>query len=294
MQTHIRIASALVAALIVSATPAQAQFGGLINKAKEKVAQQAGEKAAPVAPGEQLTDDLLSKVVNGATAADRVLAERDRQQTLRDSKNKEYSAAMEKNQPVHQAYDNANNKILDCRSASFSALDDARRAKYDAAVKARENDPAFMGKMQLVAMKYGAKIAEAQQKNDPVALQKAQTDMMKEVFGTDVFADLKKDSVATDAKCGKVPAQPAALIQEEKLRKEVSAADDSIRTLEAKAVNVGAQASGLEQIRYLQLKERALSILNKVNNRGSGKFGDEETAAVQKRKPELEKLIRAL
>jgi len=56
-----------------------------------------------------------------------------------------------------------------------------------------------------------------------------------------------------------VPALPPALAQEEKMRKDIAIVDDSIRTLEAKAVNAGAQASGLEQIRYLQLKERALS-----------------------------------
>ncbi len=59
-------------------------------------------------------------------------------------------------------------------------------------------------------------------------------------------------------------------------------------------MNVGAQSSGLEQLRYMQLKERTLGILNRLNNRGSTKFSDVETAAVQKRKADLEKLTRAL
>ena len=158
-----------------------------------------------------------------------------------------------------------------------------------------QSDPALLGKMQLITMKYAKAMADAQQKQDPVALTKVQMAMMKEILGTDVFADMKKDSVATDAKCGKVPTLPAALVQEEKMRKDIAAADDSIRTLEAKAVNAGAQASGLEQVRYLQLKERALSIMNRMAGQGANvKFGDEETEAVKKRLSDLERVKRAL
>jgi hypothetical protein len=283
-------------------SPASAQFGGLIKKAKEKAAEKGVEKVTekgadkmtPVTPGEQLTDDLLGKVITGAQAADRMLSERDNVQGAREAKNKELSALLDKNQPVHSAYNQANDKILNCRSSSFQALEQARHDKYDKAIKARESDPAFVGKVQLVSMKYAKQIADAQQKQDAVALQKAQTDMMREILGADVFGDMKKDTVTVDAKCGKVPALPAALVQEERLRKDVAAADDSVRTLEAKAVNVGAQASGLEQVRYLQLKERTLSIMNRIAGQGAAKFGDEETDAVKKRLSDLEKVKRAL
>ena len=291
--------TAACAFVLTISVPADAQFGGLIKKAKEKVAEKgvdkAAEKVAPVTPGEQLTDDLLSKVITGAQAADRMLGERDRVQASREAKNKELSVVVDKNQPVHRAYDEANSKILDCRSSSFHSLDEARRKKYDAKVKEMQSDPALLGKMQLVAMKYSQQMADAQKKQDPVALTKVQMAMMNEVACTDVFADMKKDSVLTDAKCGKVPAFPASLLQEERLRKDMAAADDSIRTLEAKAVNVGAQASGLEQVRYLQLKERTLSIMNRVAGQGAkAKFGDEETEAVKKRLSDLERVKRAL
>src|SRR4051812_5090026 len=208
----IGVSSALAALLVLAPAPAHAQFGGLVNKAKEKMAQkgaeQAGEKLGPVAPGEQLSDDLLSKVITGATAADRMLGERDKVTAARDQKNKDLSALSEKNRPVHDAYDNANSKIMDCRHASFNSLEHARQEKYDARLKDLQSDPAFMGKMQLAMMKYGKAMSDAQQKNDPVALQKVQADMMKEVMGSDVFAEIKKDTVATDAKCGKAPALP--------------------------------------------------------------------------------------
>jgi hypothetical protein len=289
----IALASCVALSLLAPAV-AHAQLGGLMNRAKEKMAQKAEEKVGPVAPGEQLTSELVGKVYSGAQAADRVLGERDRVQALREAKNKEYSELMDKNQPVHRAYDEANSKILDCRSASFNALNDARNERNEKRMEAIKSDPAFMGKVQLAALKYGKAMSDAQAKNDPVALQKVQQDYFKEILGVDVFADIKKDSVATDAKCGKVPAKPAALEKEERLQKDVSVADDSIRTLEAKAVNVGAQASGLEQVRYLQLKERTLAILNKLAGQGSAKFADEELEAVKSRQAELEKVKRAL
>jgi len=283
---------------LAAPTPASAQFGGLIKKAKEKVAEkgveQAADKMGPVAPGEQLTDDLLGKVITGAQAADRMLGERDRVTASRDAKNKDLSALKDKNQPVHSAYDQANGKISECRSSAFNTLEEARQEKYDAQIKKIQADPNMMGKYQLIAMKYSKSLAEAQQKQDPALLQKVQMDMMKEIIGSDPFADMKKDSATVTAKCGKLPALPPSLAQEERLQKEVAAADDSIRTLEAKAVNAGAAASGLEQVRYLQLKERALSIMGRVGGQGGAKYGNEEMEAVKKRMADLEKVKRAL
>ena len=290
-------AAALAVLAFVLATPsaAHAQFGGLINRAKEKVAEKAAEKTAPIAPGEQLTDDLLGKVISGAQAADRILTERDAIQAQRAAKQKELSELQEKNAPVHQAYNEGNGKIMDCRSSSFDALNEARKERMDKKVASMETDPVAMAKVQLVMMNYARAYAEAQQKQDPVAMAKAQQDMMKAVGGEDVFAELKKDSVATDAKCGKPPALPASLAREEQVQKDISGLDDRLRTLEARAVTQGAQASGLEQTRYLAAKERALSIMNRMAGQGAAvRFGDEEMDAVKKRQGDLEKVKRAL
>jgi len=196
---------------------------------------------------------------------------------------------------VHQAYNEGNGKIMDCRSSSFDALNEARKERMDKKVASMETDPVAMAKVQLVMMNYARAYAEAQQKQDPVAMAKAQQDMMKAVGGEDVFAELKKDSVATDAKCGKPPALPASLAREEQVQKDISGLDDRLRTLEARAVTQGAQASGLEQTRYLAAKERALSIMNRMAGQGAAvRFGDEEMDAVKKRQGDLEKVKRAL
>ena len=290
--------TAVLAALaFVLATPsaAHAQFGGLINRAKDKVAEKAAEKTAPIAPGEQLTDDLLGKVINGAQAADRILSDRDGLLAQREAKNKELASLTEKNGPVHAAYNEGNSKIMDCREASFHSLEEDRQDAMKKKVATMQSDPVMMGKVQLAMMNYSRAVAAAQQKQDAAAMTKAQQDMMKEIYGGDLFAELKKDTVATDAKCGAAPAMPAALLQEEQTQKDISAIDDRIRTLEARAVVQGAQASGLEQTRYLAAKERALSIMNRMAGQGAAvRFGDEEMDAVKKRQRDLEKVKRAL
>ena len=67
---------------VASPSRADAQFGGLIKKAQDKVA----EKAGPVAPGEQLTGDLVGKLLAGLQAANRVIGDRDKVATDREAK----------------------------------------------------------------------------------------------------------------------------------------------------------------------------------------------------------------
>ena len=291
------LGSMLVAAAFAVTVPsvAHAQFGGLMNRAKEKMAEKAAEKTAPIAPGEQLTDDLLGKVIAGAQAADRVLVDRDAMRMQRTAKEKDLADLREKNGPVHQAYNEGNSKIMDCRSASFHSLEEDRQEAVKKKVASMQADPAYMGKVQLVMMNYAKAVADAQQKQDAAAMGKAQQDMMKELYGGDIFAELKKDTVATDAKCGTAPALPPSLAQEEQMQKDISAIDDRLRTLEARAVTEGAQASGLEQVRYLQAKERALSIMQRMQGQGAAvRYGDDEMNAVKKRQGDLEKVKRAL
>jgi hypothetical protein len=77
--------------------------------------------------------------------------------------------------------------------------------------------------------------------------------------------------------------------------KETATIDDRIRTLEARAVTQGAQASGLEQVRYLAAKERALSIMQRMAGQGAAvRYADDEMNAVKKRQGDLEKVKRAL
>lgn len=245
-----------------------------------------------VAAGEQITDALLAKVIVGARAADRVLASGDRLHASRDAKNEKLSALVEKNLPVRQAYNDGMTGVTECRSSSLNSLAQAWGEKLQVKLAEKQSDPAYLTKMQQTSMKYAKIISDANERGDQAAVQKAQSDVMAEMVGIDIYAQMKKDTATVMAKCGKGPPMPPALQQEEALRKDVSAVDDEIRSLEEKATNQGAQSSSLGLVRYAQLKERIVAIMQKSGS--SPHYADSEIAAVKKRKADLEKLQRAL
>lgn len=285
------------AATTFTPVSAHAQFGGLVKRAAAKVAgDKASEKVAdatrPAAKGEALTEATFSSVLKGARAADKTLGKRDELRAKQEADEKTLNDLQSQNEGTRDAYNKANETILQCRDASFEDLNKKREAEMEAKYK---NDAQNMARMQMIAMKYGKAVAEAQQKGDTAAMMKAQLDMQKEILGNDIYSLLKSDTAATDKKCGKLPAKPAALEREEKLRVSVDQEADSIRTLEAAAINTGAQASGLDRVRYLELKERVVTIMGTLKGqRVPVSYHDEEVALVKQHMSELEEVKRAL
>lgn len=293
-------AAAVSAALLAAstlATPgvAHAQFGGLIKKAAQAAQDKANPSKGTPATGDALTEATFTQVLTGVRAADKVLADRDRMIAARDADQATLSNLVTQNEPARQAYNSANSTIDQCRSAAFESINKEFQAKMEAKAKALANDPQGQAKLQLIAVKYGKLMAEAQQKSDTAALAKAQQDMQYEMIGVDIRAKLKADTATVDSKCGKLPTPPAALAKEEQLRVKVDAENDSVRTYEAQALNAGAQASGLDRVKYLELKERLLSIYTQVAS-GSSRvaYGDAEVALVKQHREDLDAVKRAL
>jgi hypothetical protein len=67
----------VTAALFVLPQYASAQFGGLMQKARDKVVQQATDDGTATAPGQALDEPLLARLLIGFWAADPSLATRD-------------------------------------------------------------------------------------------------------------------------------------------------------------------------------------------------------------------------
>jgi hypothetical protein len=293
---------ALLASLLV-ASPAQAQFGGLIKKAKEAATEKAVDKAvdkatggesspgAPRAGGEALTATTLSQVLAGARAADGVLAKREQLVAQRKADEAALRQLESQNQGTRNAYEQANRTVLACREVSISDSEHKRETALEAKMK---SDPQNIARMQMIATKYGAAMAQAQQRGDTAAYAKAMREMQAEVLGVDIYTAAKGDTAAADAKCGKVPAKPAALTAQEQKEAAVRKADDDIRTLEAQAVTAGAQASGLDRVRYLELKERVATILGVIGGRrGPVSYSGDEVDLVRAHKSEIDQFRRA-
>jgi hypothetical protein len=293
-------APALIATFTAAAfipVTAHAQFGGLMKRAAAKVA---GDKASekvnqatlPSAKGEALTDATFANVLKGAQAAAKTLEQRDQLRAKQEADQKALTDLESQNEGTRSAYNKANETILECRDASFNALGEKRDAELQEKYK---NDPQTIAKLQMISMKYAKAIADAQQKGDTAGMMKAQLDMQKEILGNDIYALMKADTAATDKKCGTLPAKPASLDREEKLRAAIDQESDSIRTLEATAVNVGAQASGMDKVRYLELKERVFTIYGTLNGRRAPvAYGKEEVELVKGHMSDIEPVKRAL
>lgn len=289
------VVPALIAMLVVAPT-AQAQFGGLIKravagKAADKVADKVGPKA-PRAGGEAFSATTLQQVIAGARASESVLAHRDQLVQRRATEQEALNTLGSQNGATQRAYEEANGKILDCRQASFNASSEKREAQMKARMTA---DPQNMARMQMIAMKYSKTIADAQAHGDTAGVMRAQLAMQNEIMGTNVFAAAKADTAAADAKCGKLPKKPASLVAEEQKRDLVSALDDSVRTIEAQAVTAGASASGMDQVRYLELKERLVTILGQIDGgRGPVSYDDAEIDLVKQHRAEIDQIRRAI
>lgn len=291
------IVPALLATL-VAAPPAQAQFGGLIKRAVAgKAAEKAAEKVAPqeskpMASGEELTSTTLDQVIAGARAANGMLARNVENRRRLDTLTAQLHRMREQNQPTWGAYREANSKIESCRDISFNQSREKREAQVHAHTS---TDPANMARMQATAMKYGQRIVQAQQRGDQAEVARLQMAMQSEIAGVDLVGAAHADTVAADAKCGKLPPKPAKLAAEEAQAAHIDALSDSIRTVEAQAVDVGAQASGMDKVRFLEQKERVLSILGSLDSRsGPVSYGKGEVELVRQHREELSQLRLAL
>jgi len=285
----------VTAALFVLPQYASAQFGGLMKKARDKVMQQATEDGTATAPGQALDEPLLARLLIGFRAADPSLAAQDNLQAERTDKSKALSEMRDRNRPAEDAYASANATVSGCRSATLHAIEHERSQRMEREMKSRASDPVFMGKLQIAMMKFAQASQAAQKSNDAAAMGKAQMDMQHDLLGVDIYAEMKKDTSTADAKCGKPVARPAVLADQDALQKQIAGIDGRLREVEATALNDGAQAAGMDRVKYAELKERVKSIYDRARqNLSRGVFGPGEWALVQKHRSEIEQFQRVL
>lgn len=264
-----------------------------MQKVRDKVIQPENKQAGE-AGGQPLDEPLVVRLIAGLRAADPTIAKRDRVQADRVAKDKALSEARQKNEATRNAYESASSTVTDCRDATTHAIEEARAERMENEMKSKAGDPVYAAKVQLVMMKYGKALAEAQQKNDPALLAKANADMQRELMG-DAAALARQDSLAADAKCGKPVALPPALAEEERLDRQLRMMDDQLRVLEAQAATEGAAAAGLDRVKYAELKERLHDVYDRVAHGNSpGRYSGAEYEIVQRHRAELAQLARAL
>jgi hypothetical protein len=290
-----RVAALAVVALVLSISPstAQAQLGGLVRKAKDKVVRDAGDKSGANAALEgedvkftstmiELTPETLDKVMLGMKAGRaRVDAPNGRAAMIqeRDAASNEAADLWTKHGDAINALNTKRNDIDRCRHAAFQALNNGRD---EALSKRAMTDVAFRDKIMALTQQ----MAVLQAKGDSTALSKFELEFRK------LRGESKADTTAADKKCGIMPAPHPMEAKIDALRAKSSAADARIRDLDSSADNDDAKASGLEPRQYAMARERIEMYLQraKYNSPQSG-FSKNELSSLSARRSQLEKLM---
>lgn len=298
-ESTMRIQNILMAAAIGAsfATPASAQLGGLMKKAKEAAAQKAGEKAIEkVIPdagknlkssdsfGPELTAASLDGVLRGLAAMEKTMNEA---AALR-VKGQEYQAALSKSLDAHdkerQAFDAKYQRTSSCQDSVIDARGSAAQAAY---MKRMQTDPAAQAAMIKAAQELALKGAMSP---DTAEMQRAYAKLAKEQG-----IDPKADSVVAAKQCGAIPARPAWLTEQDTLRARAQRAESDVRELEYKSGDDAASASGMDHRAFALARERVTHWYRETHG-GSAiqSFGGDERKLFESRKADIEKFKNLL
>lgn len=303
------IAAAVVASLAVPFHGAHAQLGGLVKKAKDRVveqqvANQVEKRVNPAAsnPGAppkfddvtlELTNDRVSQIIRGLSAGRAVLdgangsPSRATLIAQRDQAANQSADLAQKNSKAIDAYTVKRDESQRCRNDAIHASREKRQHANDQRMKELQakamSDPAFREK----AIAMAQKMAVAQQKGDTAEVHR----LMIELNGGAPESD-NVDSLAADKACGSLPAQPAAMVQSEKLNALANKLTESIRQLEQQAAETEVKESKLTERQYQMARERIEAYLSAVKyNAEPGGFSAGERQALGAHRADLEKVM---
>ena len=253
--TRAVLATAVVFAL-VAPTPAHAQFGRLIKKAKDKVAaekdtsaaastESAGAPAGALRFGApkfdadviELTPAVLDRVMRGMSVEVSALKKNAvKGKQISDdieAANKEYDhIASQHPDEERQAWQESNDKINQCLDAALDKLKEQRQGEAQARLM---GDPEVRKKM----MELSQKASASAQSGDTVASQK----IMVELEAL-VYPYAKEDSVTARKECGTPPAKSAWLVRQEELSERRSDLASQLRDLDGQARDTAIVATG--------------------------------------------------
>ncbi|HEY4304025.1 MAG TPA: hypothetical protein VGM82_06140 [Gemmatimonadaceae bacterium] len=272
------------------ATPASAQLGGLMKKAKEAAAQKTGEKAvdkampnrnlkASDAFGPELTSESLDGVLRGLATLGKKKGDAD---ALR-AQGQEYQVALSKSMDAHdrerQAFDAKYERARNCQD---SVIDVRSRAAQEAYMTRMQSDPAAQAAMIKTAQELALKNATGK---DTAAMRDAYIKMAKAQG-----IDPKADTLAAAKQCGAIPAKAVWFTEQDSLRARSARAESEVREMESKADGEAATASGMDRRAFALARERVLHWYRETHG-GSPiqAFGNDERKLLESRTTDIEK-----
>jgi hypothetical protein len=267
-----------------------AQLGGLVRKAQNAAANKVIENKnlkPSSAFGPELTAETLDAVLRGLAATDAKLAESDRHRETRMKLDDRLSKSLDAHQKDRENYDNLRNKTDQCQSD----FRDKQRNALEAELDAKRADPAFQAKMMQITLAFAPKLGAAQQKGDTAEYRRLVLEMTK-AQGLDPVAD----SAAVINACGRVPAKPAWLVEQDSIRALSARSDSQVRQAEESAQAAGAAASGMPgKNAYAMARERVMHWY--MERRGASPiqhFGADERKLMEGKRDAIMNFSRAL
>lgn len=276
--------------LAIVGAPAQAQLGGLMKKAKDKVAKEVGDKSGANAAldGEQVTFDAttveltperLDGMVEALRASRAKLSGRPALIARRDAAAARLDEHMEKHgQEIDRAVEQRA-KVRSCHDDAFRKIEEASAEGMSARFMA---SPALQQKMQNISQR----MAAAQQKGDANEIQKLQGELKA------LNAPTAADSAKVHKACGAIPPESGAEREATSLQNEVKRLDTEIRSLEQGAAAEASKASGLSPLAYAVATDRIQMYLSRAKSNSPQRgLTSSEIKALNARRSDLEKVV---
>ena len=274
---------------------AQAQLGGLIRKAADKVVEKkADQMATELKPAKPLEGDpvgaaTLDGVLKGLAYELQQQAEalklHDRQQAKAD----EWRKATDAGRAESDSYRTKNSTIVACIDESIGASNKKHMSELGAVFANGASSPAAQEMLKGI-MDVQQRMAEASQKNDTAAIRRLTTQLMR-VQGVEPG----KDSAVAFQACGKPPAAPASFVLTARLADELQVLNEALRKVEIDLLDHAAASAGMQPKQYFLARERLWAWnAARRDKTGSGGVTKDEDALFKSHADDIQKIDKAL
>jgi hypothetical protein len=292
-----RIRNLLAAAVLGAAitTPASAQLGGLVRKAKEAAAQKAVESAiGPTnkslkpsdAFGPELTAASLDGVLRGLAVLQASHEQTEQMRARRMQLDTQLSASITAHEKERESFEALRNKRQACQD---SVIDVRGNAAQEAFMKRMQSDPAAQAEAIKMANEIAMKAAISGKTDSAEATRSMQA--LAKANGIDLHAD----SLAAVKHCGAIPPTPAWLTEQDSLRARAGRLDEEIRESQYKSGDDATKAAGMEPRAFALAQERVLHWYRETHGGPQVQsFGNDERKLLESRKADIEKYKQVL
>lgn len=285
-----RLLGCAILATAVAASPARAQLGGLVKKAKDAAVKKAADESGTtnMLEGEdvkytdvllKLTPERLDKVIKGLQISRDMLAKRPAMVDRRDAAQERIYQLTDKNSAALADLERKRQEVDNCRAEELGKVEDALGDNFGMRAMA---DPALRQKIQDIS----AKLAQAQMNGDTATIRAVSKEM--ETFTKPSAADTAK----VDAKCGKSPPQSAVEKEIASLKGEVAQLNSDIQSMESGASKAAEQAAGMNSQQWGIAMDRIQQWMSAVNdNRKPRGLSSDELKALNDRRSDIAKAL---